>query len=150
MAKFFYSMQNILNIKYKLEDAAKQEYGEARARLNVEEEKLEQLFQRREGYFKEFQDSVLGVINVTKIDESANAVDILDEMILAQQEVVRQRSKEVEKARLKLAEVMQERKMHEKLKENKFEEFKAELNYAEGKETDEVASYQYNSREREE
>lgn len=29
-AKFIYRMQNILNIKYKLEESAKQEYAEAR------------------------------------------------------------------------------------------------------------------------
>lgn len=33
MAKFIYRMQNILNIKYKLEESAKQEYAEARQAL---------------------------------------------------------------------------------------------------------------------
>jgi flagellar FliJ protein len=40
---------------------------------------------------------------------------------------------------------MQERKMHEKLKEKQFDEFLVELNASENKETDEVVSYQYNS-----
>ncbi len=34
MAKFFYRMQNILDIKYKLEEQAKQEYMAVRVRLN--------------------------------------------------------------------------------------------------------------------
>ena len=44
MAKFFYRMQNILNLKYKLEDQAKMEFAVARRRLTEEEEKLEALF----------------------------------------------------------------------------------------------------------
>jgi flagellar FliJ protein len=45
---------------------------------------------------------------------------------------------------------MQERKMHEKLKENKFEEFRKEINAQEAKETDQVVSYQYNNKSTEE
>lgn len=43
MAKFIYRMQNILNIKYKLEESAKQEYAEARQALAAEEQKLDAL-----------------------------------------------------------------------------------------------------------
>ena len=43
MAKFIYRMQNILNIKYKLEESAKQEYAEARQTLVAEEQKLDAL-----------------------------------------------------------------------------------------------------------
>lgn len=43
MAKFIYRMQNILNIKYKLEESAKQEYAEARQALVAEEQKLDAL-----------------------------------------------------------------------------------------------------------
>lgn len=43
MAKFRYSLQNILNIKEKMETQAKQEFGTAQAALNVEIEHLERL-----------------------------------------------------------------------------------------------------------
>ena len=46
MAKFIYRMQNILNIKYKLEESAKQEYAEARQALSAEEQKLDALKER--------------------------------------------------------------------------------------------------------
>lgn len=39
MAKFIYRMQNILNIKLRLETQAKTEYAENAARLAAEEEK---------------------------------------------------------------------------------------------------------------
>ncbi|MBO5387364.1 MAG: flagellar export protein FliJ [Lachnospiraceae bacterium] len=146
MAKFLYRMQNILDIKYKLEEAAKQEYAEAVRLLAIEEEKLELLEHRRYGYYLDYNDSIKGRLDFVKIDECGNAMDIMDEMIVAQNEVIREKSKEVEKARNKLNTVMQERKMHEKLKENKFEEFKQEINEAEAKETDQVVSYQFNNK----
>ena len=149
MAKFLYRMQNILDIKYKLEEAAKQEYAEAVRVLAIEEEKLGLLEQRRYGYYLDYNDSIKGRLDFVKIDECGNAMDIMDEMILAQNEVIREKSKEVEKARHKLNTVMQERKMHEKLKENKFEEFKQEINEAEAKETDQVVSYQFNNKDAE-
>ena len=145
MAKFFYRMQNILDIKYKLEDTAKQEYAEARRLLNIEEEKLEQLKIRKDEYQKEYNNLIVGSLNFVKIEETGNAMDIMDILIEQQMEVVKKRSKELEKARVKLQQVMQERKMHEKLKEKQFDEFVQELNSAENKETDEVVSYQYNN-----
>ena len=43
MAKFIYRMQNILNLKLKLEEQQKMEFAAARKRLDEEEEKLELL-----------------------------------------------------------------------------------------------------------
>jgi flagellar FliJ protein len=145
MAKFFYSMQNILNIKLKLEESAKQEYADARHRLNEEEEKLGRLHERKEGYFREYQNALLGNLDFLEIDTCSDAIDAMDDMIERQNEQVKKASKELEKARQKLNQVMQERKMHEKLKEKQFDEFLVELNASENKETDEVVSYQYNS-----
>lgn len=150
MAKFIYRMQNILDIKYKLEESAKQEYADAMQALAEAEADLEHLKQRRYGYYLDYNNSIKGNLNFLQIDECGNAMDIMDEMIMAQVEVVREKSKEVEKARNKLNTVMQERKMHEKLKENKFEEFKQEINAEEAKETDQVVSYQYNNKDTEE
>ena len=131
MAKFIYRMQNILNIKYKLEESAKQEYAEARQALVAEEQKLDALKKRKQGYYEAYQAS------------------ILDMMIEEQNAVIRQKSKELELARQKMAREMQERKMHEKLKEKKFDEFKQELNATEKRETDEVAGYQFTSAKKE-
>ena len=52
-------------------------------------------------------------------------------------------AKVVEKARAALQELMQERKAHEKLKENAFEEFMREELAAESKEIDQLTSYTY-------
>ena len=150
MAKFLYRMQNILDIKYKLEESAKQAYGEALARLHEEEDKLAALKDRREGYVVLYRQSLTGNLDFLKIEENSEAVDRMDEMIAAQNEVIKRRSKELEMARQKMAEAMQERKMHEKLKEKQFEIFKEELAAEEMKEVDQVVSYQYGKKGEEE
>lgn len=144
MAKFFYRMQNILDIKMKLEETAKQEYAEARLRLSEEEAKLATLQDRRQLYYEAYQKAIQGKLDFLEIETCGNAMDIMDEMIADQQNMVRKRSKELEQVRQKLNQVMQERKMHEKLKEKQFDAFKMELNAQENKETDEVAGYQFN------
>lgn len=149
MAKFIYRMQNILNIKYKLEESAKQEYAEARQALVAEEQKLDALKKRKQGYYEAYQASIQGRLDFLEIEENANSMDILDMMIEEQNAVIRQKSKELELARQKMAREMQERKMHEKLKEKKFDEFKQELNATEKRETDEVAGYQFTSAKKE-
>ena len=53
MAKFRYSLQNILNIKEKMETQAKQEFGMAQTALNVEIEHLERLKARKREYEEE-------------------------------------------------------------------------------------------------
>ena len=149
MAKFIYRMQNILNIKYKLEESAKQEYAEARQALAAEEQKLDVLKKRKQGYYEAYQASIQGRLDFIEIEENAHSMDILDMMIEEQNAVIRQKSKELELARQKMAREMQERKMHEKLKEKKFDEFKQELNATEKRETDEVAGYQFTSAKKE-
>lgn len=143
MAKFFYSMQNILDIKLKLEETAKQEYSEARMRLSAEEEKLALLEERRDSYYREYQEALQGNLDFLKIEECRYSLDVMGDMIIRQNDVIKQRSKELELVRQKLNQVMQERKMHEKLKEKQFDTFKQEINAQENKETDEVAGYQF-------
>ena len=132
MAKFIYRMQNILNIKYKLEESAKQEYAEARQALAAEEQKLDALKKRKQGYYEAYQASIQGRLDFLEIEENANSMDILDMMIEEQNAVIRQKSKELELARQKMA-------------REKFDEFKQELNATEKRETDEVAGYQFTS-----
>ncbi len=53
----------------------------------------------------------------------------------------------VEIERAKLDEAMKERKTYEKLRERAFEEFKADILYREGKETDELIAYTYGTKD---
>ncbi len=144
MAKFIYRMENILNIKYKMEEQAKQEYMVVRMRLNEAEEELEGLKKRKNDYFDLYRKLVSEKLEVLEIEECKEAIIIIDEYINAQKQVVKSIDAELEAAILKMNLAMQERKIHEKLKENQFEVFLQELNQEEMKEVDELISYQYN------
>jgi len=63
MAKFRYKLQNILNIKQKLEDQAKQDFSTARMQLDEEEEKLEALIERRCEYEEQARKCLLFLLN---------------------------------------------------------------------------------------
>ena len=92
MAKFIYRMQNILDIKYKLEETAKQEYTVARLALTEEEEKLEGLLARKNSYYEKYQEALIGNLDFLTINELSNANTILDNMIENQNEVIKKKS----------------------------------------------------------
>lgn len=143
MAKFIYRMQNILDIKLKMEDQAKASFAEANKELLNDEEKLEGLIRRREEYELEGQRLRLETLDVIKLKDNSRALQVMKDMIKAQEMVVSIARDKVELARRKLQVAMQERKTQEKLKENAFEEFKHELGSEESKEVDELVSYRF-------
>lgn len=150
MAKFSYRMQSVLNIKYQLENQAKMELGRARMALMEEEEKLQNLSERKEAYLEEGRSLRRQTLQVREIKDNKNALAIMDELIEKQHICVAEAEKKVEAARQKLQEEMQERKMHERLKEKAFEQFMREENAAESKAVDELTSYTYGQRRKEE
>ena len=80
-------------------------------------------------------------IDVRKIRENKMAVMKMDEYIAKQIIQINQAAKAVERARLALQELVQERKTHEKLKENAFAEYVREELYQENKEIDQLTTY---------
>lgn len=146
MARFRFPMQNILNMKEKLEEQAKNEYGQANARLLTEEKKLEQLNNRLEDARLQLKNVLREVLSMTEIHKRENAVVILKGYVKQQQLVVKRCEKEVEIAREKLTEAMKERKIFEKLREKAFDEFMKEEGRKEQKEVDELMSYRYGAK----
>jgi flagellar protein FliJ len=146
MAKFKYRMQNILNVKLQLETQAKMELGRQQALLREEQDRLKSLEDRKEDYLEEGRRIRGDVLNAGQLRDNANAISAMDDLILAQEDRVDEALLRVEQARMKLQEVMQDRKMHEKLKEKAFEQFMGEEKAAEGKAVDELTSYTYGQR----
>lgn len=146
MAKFKYRMQNILNVKLQLETQAKMELGRQQALLREEQDRLKNLEDRKEDYLEEGRRIREDVLNAGQLRDNANAISAMDDLILAQEDRVDEALLRVEQARAKLQEVMQDRKMHEKLKEKAFEQFMGEEKAAEGKAVDELTSYTYGQR----
>lgn len=149
MAKFIYRMQSILDIKMKLETQAKMQFATAKSILNEEEEKLELLHSRKEDYIEKARKSRSDVLSVMELRESKVAIQTMDDFIAEQEVRVVEAAEKVEAAREQLEEVMKERKIHEKLREKSFEEFKAEINHEESKEVDELTSYTYGQKQKE-
>lgn len=143
MAKFVYSMQNILDIKYKLEEQAKTEYALAKAELDQQQQILWHLHERRVGYSEQLKDSISAQLKLMEIRNLQEAVENMKYRIRIQASVVKKAEKKVELAEAKMTYAMKERKTYEKLKENAFELFKQEVQAEEIKEIDELTSFRY-------
>ena len=136
-------MQNILNIKQKLENQAKIAYGQANAKLLEEQRKLQEILVRKARYEERARELVSGSIHIQEIRENKQAIDAMKSAMRAQLLQVQSAERAVEDARRKLNDVMVERKTHEKLREKQFEQFKEELAYEENKVVDGLVSYTY-------
>lgn len=147
MARFQYRMQSILNIKMKMETQAKQEFAAAKLALDKEEEGLKKLRMRKVEYEQEARRLRNGGLHVQDIKDNITAVSCMEEYIKAQVLQVRMAEAQVERARNRLKEVMQERKTHELLKEKAFDEFLREEGRRESKEIDELTSYTYGQKQ---
>ncbi len=143
MAKFRYRMQNILDIKQKIESQEKIAYAQANALLQEEQDKLTKLLVRRAGFEKQLKESTSGSLDFKEIHRLKESIEIMKVMIRDQMMQVHIAERNVDEARNKLDEVMKERKTHENLKEKAFDEFRAELNAEENKVVDELVSYTY-------
>lgn len=147
MARFIFSMENILQIKYKLEDQAKAEYGMQLAILRQEELKLESLRQRRDAMQEELKKQVSDVLDLFRIRQLEDGVENIKYNMNLQRIVIADQQRRVDQARMKLDEAMKERKTYEKLKEKAFEVFRQELLAQEQKEVDELVSFRFGSTE---
>lgn len=146
MAKFKYRMQSILNIKEKLEEQAKNEFAAARLRLDEEEEKLNDLLARKAFYEEEGRRLREDSLNILDLNENKNAIERMKEFIAIQQIEVNRAAALLEQARINLTNAMQEAQIHNKLKEKAFDQFKKEINAQESKEVDELTSYTYGAK----
>ena len=143
MARFRYRMQGILDIKLKMETQARQEFAQAQQQLNNELEKKQLLEQQKEMYEARAKELLSGRLDVLEILVNKEAIIHMEEVIAEQEIRVKEANEKLEQVREKLKNVMQERKVHETLKDKAFEEFLMEEKQQESKEIDELTSYLY-------
>ena len=144
MAKFIYRLQNVLDIKYRMETQEKTAYAQAAAKLAAEEEKFQELISRRDAYEQELRDASSGALKLKHMQQLNEAIEVMKNLIQKQYLNVKVAQKNLDAARARLNAAVQERKIHEKLKEKAFEDFKLELAAEEKKEIDELVSFNYN------
>lgn len=142
-------MQNILDVKSKLEEQAKNEFATANLRVLQEQERLKECFQRK----RQLETAAVILLKEDKLsirDIIQNKQGILksEESIEGQKLQVITAKKNREVKREQLTESMKERKTHEKLRENAFEQFIQDEKAEEGKEIDQLTSYTYGQKQK--
>ena len=143
MKKFRYSMESILKIKLKLEEQAKLAYAGARNRLTMEEEKLAGMELRKASYEDEQRKLGTSKLNIIKMRQLSDAIEIMKINIKQQTVVVKTATQRLEIARIRLNDAMIERKTQEKLKEKAWQEYLMEATAEEQKDIDERNSFNY-------
>lgn len=145
MKKFIYPLQNVLNLKEKIEAQEKALFRAAMEELRAEQEKLESLQQRKSAYEEKLRESVSARLDLLTVKTNKEAVEIMKDKINQQLGQVRRAERHLEIARNRLEEAMRERKTLEKLKEDAFETYKKEYESEERKEVDELVSFRHKS-----
>ena len=118
MAKFVYRMQNILDIKSKLEVQAKNDFAQANAELQEEQEKLTEFFFKkrncedclREEYGKE-------KLDLSEIQYWKNSITYTDNLIKEQTVCVVNAQAKADAKKEYMLQLMKERKTQEILKD---------------------------------
>lgn len=143
MAKFVFGLQNVLDIKEKIEAQARQDFANAAGLLEEQKRILAGLYERKEQLIAEGQELIQGKLDFREIDENRLAKEYIDRKIEEQIVNVNKAEANVERARRKMSEAMAEKKTYEKLRDKAFEEYLIEENRAESKVVDELTSYTY-------
>ncbi len=147
MAKFVYRMQNILELKQKMESQEKMAFAIANAKLLEEQNKLQELIIRKSEYEVQLKEASEGTINLRRIQQIKSSIERMKVSIRDQMFAIRKAQKELDVVRMRLDAVMKDRKTHENLREHALEEFKEEAARQENKEIDELVSFTYGSKD---
>lgn len=147
MAKFVFRLQSVLNLKISLENQQKNVFAAARKRLNDEEEKLDILLGRLAEYEKEGRKLRSKSLFIRDILDNQNAISTMKDYIEDQRAQVRLAEKILENERVKLVEMIKERKTYERLREKAFDEYLESEKHSEDVENDEHNSYVYGVKE---
>jgi len=143
MAKFNFRLQTYLNLKAKIEDQKRNEFGKAVAALELEKTKLVNLQQERNDCIDEFRKKVESTIEPGGINRYNLYLDVLKKRIAEQKSRVARAEAFLRAKRAELVEAMKNRKILETLKEKDFETYLIEEKKNEQKIVDDLISYKY-------
>jgi len=143
MAKFIYRLQPLLSLKEQIEEQKEIEYGQALRRLEEERRKKLALLAKREEQISQFRKSVQASIIPADTQRFNNTIEKLKQRIREQEKRIEAAEIYAEKKRVELVEAMQQRKMLDTIKDNRFEDYKLNEKLAEQRGVDERVSYQY-------
>ena len=144
MGRFRYRMQNILNIKEKLEEQAKNEFAAANIELQEEQEVLAQMLAHNKELEEESRRLRLKEsLSIKDIEDNTLSKEIQKDKMKQQALRIHAAERKVEQKKKVMVDLMKERKTHEILKERAFEQFLLDEKAEESKQIDQLTSYTY-------
>jgi len=142
MAKFVFKLQPVLNIKLQKEESLKNELGKAIQKLEFEKNRFIEIEEAMNNMAEKFNEKAKK-IRIRKLIEYKEYLVVLDAKKKIQKENVNKAAIYVDKVREELLNAVKERKILERLKEKKFDEFLLEEKKLEQKINDEIVSYNH-------
>lgn len=144
MAKFVFKLQSFLNIKEKIEEQKRTEYGKAVSNLENEKLALQKIFENKNKTITSMQENINLNVNSITLKNFNDYLIFLDKEAIRQKKVIEEEKVKVEQARLELVEAIKQKKTIETLKEKHKEEYLKEELKKEQQIIDEIVSFKYN------
>ncbi|WP_366922993.1 flagellar export protein FliJ [Metallumcola ferriviriculae] len=133
---FHFRLQKVLDYKSFVEDEKKLRLGEANQMRLQEEEKLEGFKQEK----RSNQINTHGSIDIAALSQRHRFLAVMDERIKHQYQNLLQAEDAIRQKQTELADAVRERKVFDKIKERRREQYEYEQNLRELKLMDEVAT----------
>ncbi|PYG89821.1 flagellar FliJ protein [Ruminiclostridium sufflavum DSM 19573] len=143
MQKFAFRLESVLKLKVQMEDNAKNNLARSTKELERQKAYLEELNNVKNASVSSLSGEVDEGIPVYRVRLYNNYLSLMKEKIINQKENVNVAQDNVDTNREGLIKAMQERKVIEKLKERKFEDYIKEQNKSEQIIIDELNSFKF-------
>jgi len=149
VGKFVFRMQSLLNLKIQMENSLKNELGKAVRELERQKDILNRLNREMNECIENINGKFGEGISVGELRKYNTYISYLSDRVKLQKENIKKAQLVVDKYRDKLIKAMQERKVLEKLRKKKYEEYVREQLKEEQKLNDEIVSFNISNSEEE-
>lgn len=140
LEKFTFKFEKILDYKKTIENHKKNEYGKIQQKLTKEEIVLEDYYKFKDK-LKNKKDRSYNKINIANLQLYNNYLNDMNRLIAVQEGIIEQTKEELEQVKGELLEVSKEKKIFEKLKKNRYEEYLYDTKKEEEKLIDTIVSF---------
>lgn len=121
---YSFRFESILNLKDKVEESKKNEFGLAVRKLDLEKNNLNLLKDQRQEMIESFNIKSKNITTVQEYRNLSNNLQILDKNINKQKSIIMRHESEVDKCKVALINAKRETKIFQKIKENDLIDFK--------------------------
>ena len=140
MAGFNFKLEKVLNYKETVENEKKTKFAQIKQRLHKEESLLDDYYKQKKSIIEE-KNSFNENIKAGELYLYNLYINTINKKIERQKSIILKTKEELNKAKDEMLNAVKEKKIFEKLKENKYEEFISEQEKEEEKIVDNLVSY---------